>query len=83
MGVQEQGVTEPDGNGRWIGDHRGAPCLHRAGLVPWTFRVGSVNSFGGSFDWDFFLVKCLNLLDIEIIDDWSLKPVSYSVERKN
>ena len=54
-----------------------------AGLGPRTFRVGSVDSFGGSFDWDFFLVKCLNLLDIEIIDDWSLKPVSYSVERKN
>ena len=47
---------------------KGHPLDHgRAGLGPWTFRVGSVDSFGGSFDWGFFFVNCLNLLDIKII----------------
>ena len=30
----------------------GTPWIRRAGLGPWTFRVGSVDSFGGSFDCD-------------------------------
>ena len=33
-------------------DRKGAPPDHGgAGLGPWTFRVGSVDAFGGSFMW--------------------------------
>ena len=47
---------------------KGVPPDHAgAGLGPWTFRVGSVDSFGGSFDWDSFFVNCLDLLDIKTI----------------
>ena len=43
-------------------ERKGVPPDHGwAGLGPWTFRVGSVDSFGESFDWDFFLSKFISL----------------------
>ena len=50
--VQEQGLLSRLGMDDGL-KPKGAPPDHAgAGLGPWTFRVGSVDSFGGgSFDW--------------------------------
>ena len=47
--VQEQGLLSRLGMVD-VFDRKGAPPDHGgAGLGPWTFRVGSVDSFGGEF----------------------------------
>ena len=47
--AQEQGLLSQVGMDDGLGS-KGVPPDHAgAGLGPWTFRVGSVDSFGGEF----------------------------------
>ena len=52
MVVQEQGLLSRMGMDDRLKGEGAHPDHRGAGVGPWTFRVGSVDSFGGSFDWD-------------------------------
>ena len=50
MVIQEQGLLSRLGMDDGPKGDGAPPDYGVSGLGPWTFRVGSVDSFGGSFD---------------------------------